>query len=131
MQRVASVTDLLLFDVKLMDSAAHQKHTGVPNELILKNLKLLASEGHDIQVRVPCIPGINDSPDQIRDTSKFIANAGIKRIALLPYNSAAGAKYDWIGASYVLAERASQSKEQMQALAEICNLAGLEVQLGG
>jgi pyruvate formate lyase activating enzyme len=130
-RRIASVTDLLLFDLKLVDSAAHKKYTGVPNELILKNLKLLASESNDIQVRVPCIPGINDGQDQIRETLEFVANAGITRIALLPYNTAAGAKYDWIGAPYGLAERASQSEEQMQALAEICNVTGLEVQLGG
>ena len=131
MQRLASVTDLLLFDVKLVDSAAHKKYAGVPNELILENLKMLAAEGHDIQVRVPCIPGINDSAGQIRDTAQLVAGAGIKRVALLPYNSAAGAKYDWIGASYELAELASQSKEYMQELAGICHAAGLEVQIGG
>jgi pyruvate formate lyase activating enzyme len=92
---------------------------------------MLADDGHDIQVRVPCIPGINDSADQVRDTSRLVADAGIKRIALLPYNSAAGAKYDWIGTPYELAESTTQTAEYMQGLADICRAAGLEVQVGG
>jgi len=131
MQRLASVADLLLFDMKLVDSAAHMKYAGVPNELIITNLRMLASEGHDIQVRVPCIPGINDSADQIRSTSRLVADSGVKRIALLPYNSAAGAKYDWIGTPYTLGGRTTQEEEYMDVLAGICKTAGLEVQIGG
>lgn len=131
MQRLASVTDLLLYDVKLIDSAAHRKYTGVPNELIVRNLRMLADDGNDIQVRLPCIPGINDSANHVRDISRLVANAGIKRIALLPYNSAAGAKYDWTGTSYELAESTTQTAEYMEGLADICQAAGLEVQVGG
>jgi pyruvate formate lyase activating enzyme len=131
MQRLASVTDLLLFDLKITDSATHKKYAGVPNELIITNLQTLASQGHEIQVRVPCIPGINDSIDQIRVTSRVIVDSGAKRIALLPYNSAAGAKYDWIGVAYELAGRESQSEEYMRELGDICRADGLEVQIGG
>lgn len=131
MLKLASVTDLLLFDLKLVSSGDHQKYAGVPNELIIGNLKTLAEEGHDIQVRVPCIPGINDSEDQIRETALLVSSVGLKRISLLPYNSAAGAKYEWIGTPFELSERASQDEDYMQVLAEICQTAGLEVEIGG
>jgi pyruvate formate lyase activating enzyme len=131
MQRIASVTDLLLYDVKLTSSAAHRKMAGVPNELIIYNLKTLANEGHEIQVRVPCIPGINDSPDQIRETAELVLSTGLRRISLLPYNSAAGAKYEWIDMPFALAGNKTQDEQYMQNLVEICQTTGLEVEVGG
>ena len=131
MQRLASVTDLILYDVKHVDSATHRKYAGVPNELIHANLRMLADAGHEIQVRVPCIPGVNDSASQVKEISQLVVNAGIGQIVLLPYNSSAGAKYDWIGTPYELAERTTQTAEYMQELAAICRAAGLVVQVGG
>ena len=131
MQRLASVADLLLFDVKLISSGDHRKYAGVPNELIINNLRTLAAEGHEIQVRVPCIPGINDSKHQIKEIAELVSDVGLERISLLPYNSAAGAKYEWIGNPYELAGRESQSETYIQSLAEICQTVGLEVEIGG
>jgi len=129
--RLASVTDLLLYDLKLLDSPLHQEFTGVSNDLILGNLEKLASQGHDIQVRVPCIPGINDGTEHIRSVADFVFRLGIKKIALLPYNAAAGAKYQWIGRSFPLAYIETQTEEYMASLSEIASEAGLEVQVGG
>ncbi|MDP7485941.1 MAG: glycyl-radical enzyme activating protein [Dehalococcoidia bacterium] len=131
MQHLAGVTDLLLFDVKFVNSADHRKFAGVPNELIIHNLKTLANEGHTIQVRVPCIPGINDSVNQIRETTELVSEIGLKRISLLPYNSAAGAKYEWIGTPFELIGSETQNDNDMQTLADICSTAGLEVEIGG
>jgi len=131
MQRLASVTDLLLFDVKLISSGDHRKYAGVPNELIINNLRTLAAEGHEIQVRVPCIPDINDSVNQIQEIAELVSDAGLERISLLPYNNAAGAKYEWIDTPYELADRESQSETYMQSLAEICLTVGLKVEIGG
>lgn len=131
MSRLAGVTDLLLYDVKFIDSDRHRRYTGVPNDLILKNLERLAALGHEIQVRVPCIPGINDSEDQIRSIAKVISRLGIKRIALLPYNAAAGAKYQWIGRPFPLSSKETQTEEYMASLAEISRDEGLQVQVGG
>ena len=131
MQRLASVSDLLLYDVKLTSSTAHRNFAGVPNELIIHNLKTLADAGHEIQVRVPCIPGINDSQEQIRETAELVFSTGLRRISLLPYNSAAGAKYDWIDTPFSLAGRESQTEDYMRVLAKICQTTGLQVEIGG
>ena len=53
--------DLFLYDIKHMDSKRHKALTGVPNELILDNARLLAKNGAKIQVRYPVIPKLNDS----------------------------------------------------------------------
>ncbi len=131
MQALARVTDLLLFDVKLIDPDDHLAYVGVTNALILDNLRRLASAGNQIHLRIPCIPAINDSSEQIGAIARFAAPLGVERVVLLPYNSAAGAKYDWIGRSYDLTDSDSQSEEYMNTLADICRSEGLEVQIGG
>ncbi|MDP6822255.1 MAG: glycyl-radical enzyme activating protein [Dehalococcoidia bacterium] len=128
---LADVTDLILYDVKFIDPAEHQRHTGVPNALILDNLRVLAAAGHDMQVRVPCISGVNDAPDQIRATAAMTAEVGLGSIVLLPYNSAAGAKYEWIDSPFELSHVTTQDEDAMNALADICRAEGLEVQIGG
>jgi pyruvate formate lyase activating enzyme len=131
MSALASVTDLLLYDVKFVDPDSHRRYTGVPNELILDNLRKLAEQGHEIQVRVPCIPGVNDGAKQIESVARFLAPLDIGEIALLPYNGAAGAKYDWLGREYPLADKETQTAELMASLADLCSEAGLAVQVGG
>ncbi len=56
-----------------MDDAKHRKFTGVSNELILRNLQMLSTRGHDIALRVPIIPGINDDDENIRQIGAFAA----------------------------------------------------------
>ena len=63
LEKAAERADLFLFDIKLMDSRAHEQWTGVPNDRILKNLRLLCERGSSIWVRIPLIPGVNDGPD--------------------------------------------------------------------
>ena len=131
MSRLASVTDLLLYDVKLIDSNDHRRYTGVPNDLILKNLRNLASLGQEIQVRIPCIPGINDGEEQIRAIASFAGGLGIKKFALLPYNVAAGAKYRWIGRPFTLSHKETQTDEYMKKLADVFHDEKLQVQVSG
>jgi pyruvate formate lyase activating enzyme len=131
MSKLSEVTDLLLYDMKLLDTELHREYTGVPNQRILNNLQHLAAAGRDIQVRVPCIPGMNDDVKQIESTAHFVAGLGIVKMALLPYNPATAAKYQWLGRSYTLVERVQQSAEYMASLADICGKHGLQVQVGG
>lgn len=127
---LSRVTDLFLYDLKLMDDEEHRRFTGVSNRRILENLRQLASLA-EIVVRVPCIPGVNDSQANVAATAEFAREAGVKSIHLLPYNSAAGAKYLWTGRAYGLSGLTTQSAEQMEALAEVCRLRGLATQVGG
>lgn len=131
MASLASVTDLFLYDVKFVDSAAHKRYTGVDNHVILDNLRRLSETGTDIHVRVPCITGVNDSPEQIAALSQLVADMGLTHIVLLPFNGAAGAKYEWLGCDFALPNAVTQSDETMNELADICRRAGLQVQVGG
>ena len=130
-ETLAGVTDLLLYDLKHIEPEEHLRLTGVRNTRILQNLRRLAKAGHEIRVRVPCVPGLNDDPAHIGRLAELAAELGISRLDLLPYNAAAGAKYEWLGAPFALREVETQSAEQMQHLAETCRRAGLTVGVGG
>ena len=128
---LASVTDLFLYDIKFVDADAHRQYTGVPNRVILDNLRKLAAAGSAIHVRVPCIAGVNDSREQIGATARLVAEVGLSHIVLLPYNAAAGAKYEWLDCNFTLPDTVPQSDAYLHELADICRASGLHVQIGG
>lgn len=131
LQALADVTDLFLYDLKQIDDARHRELTGVSNSLILKNLRGLAAIGAEITVRIPCIPGLTDSDENVAACAALAQELGLKTIHLLPYNAAAGAKYLWIGRPYGLAPLTTQSTERMNELATICLSRGVAVKVGG
>ena len=92
--------DYMLFDVKLADAKLHQKYTGVSNESILRNLGALAASGKRFVIRMPLIPGVTDTLDNVKGVTEILLSNGIKYIELLPYNKLAGAKYPMAGMKY-------------------------------
>jgi pyruvate formate lyase activating enzyme len=100
-KQVVSLTDMILFDVKQMDSVMHKKFTGRSNDLILQNLKYLCESSKEFIVRIPLIPGVNDTSENMERIAQFIKDAaGLIRVELLRYHKTAGAKYKMIGLEY-------------------------------
>ena len=100
-KRVLERVDYVLFDVKLVDSDEHKRWTGVGNELIKANLKTLCESGKEFVVRVPLIPGVNDTRENMEATAELLVGAkGLQRVELLRYHKTAGAKYPMIGLEY-------------------------------
>ncbi len=84
---VAALTDLFLYDLKFMDDAKHRHYTGVPNTLILENLRALGSAHGRIWLRVPIIPGINDDQAELEAAARFAATIpGLRQVNLLPFH---------------------------------------------
>ena len=98
--RAAESCELFLFDLKLMDEKKHLYYTGVSNRQILENYELLCSEKKNIITRVPLIPTVNDTEENMESTARFMAKNGQKSIELLPYNKFAGGKYKLVGKEY-------------------------------
>jgi len=125
-ERVLPYTDLILYDVKCIDSDLHQRVTGSKNALILENLRRLAAEAIiPIWIRIPVIPGVNDNIDNMRATAEFLAElpgaklggagelsekpggaglsgakpggSGIVKVELLPYHGLGAGKYESLG----------------------------------
>lgn len=100
-ERVLERVDYVLFDVKLVDSQQHKRWTGVDNELIKANLKTLCESGKPFVARVPLIPGVNDTRENMEATAELLLGAkGLQRVELLRYHKTAGAKYPMIGLEY-------------------------------
>lgn len=93
--------DLVMMDIKHTDPEQHKKWTGVSNETILKNFAWLKASGIPFILRVPLIPGVNDSVENMEKTAELAENAdSLVRVELLRYNRAAGAKYDGFDMRY-------------------------------
>jgi len=86
-------TNHFLFDLKHMDAAAHERHTGQPNKLILANAALLVERGADVLFRQPLIPGLNDSLENIAATAGFLIGIGASALELMPYHRMGHGKY--------------------------------------
>jgi pyruvate formate lyase activating enzyme len=93
--------DLVLMDLKHTDPETHRQYTGVDNGLILDNLKDLCDSGRKFMIRIPVIPGINDTPENFEKVAQLLQRAkGLERLELLPYHKTAGAKYAMLGRDY-------------------------------
>ncbi|MGQ8338625.1 radical SAM protein [Sunxiuqinia sp. A32] len=100
-KEVVSLVDLVLIDIKHMNSEIHKKYTGVRNELIQNNIKYLISSGKEFIVRVPLIPGVNDSEENMLKILSLVKDAkSLVRVELMPYHKTAGAKHKMIGKTY-------------------------------
>ena len=95
-----SLADYFLYDLKLTDSKLHQKFTGVTNEPILQNFALLAESGKNFTIRVPLIPGVTDTSENLTAIAQLLDRHHIHYIELLPYNKMAGGKYAMLLRTY-------------------------------
>ena len=91
---VAGRADLVYFDLKILDPGLHLRFTGANNGPILRNLDALETIGVPYILRVPLVPGVTDTPENLRGIARRAAGRkGLRRVDLLPYNKAAGGKY--------------------------------------
>jgi pyruvate formate lyase activating enzyme len=125
-------TDWLFADIKHMDSAEHSRGTGASNELILDNIRAVASAGWDgrLMIRVPLVPGFNDTVDNLRATARFVAGLGLTEVNLLPFHRLGASKYEQLGLAYAFAEVAAPTTESIQAARGIFKAAGLRCYVG-
>ena len=97
--RRENVTDIL-YDMKCIDPRRHRELTGMDNDLILRNLKLLAADSltrKKLHMRMPLIHGLNDDWELMERTAEFYRAHDLPRVTLLPYHSMGVSKMDHIG----------------------------------
>jgi pyruvate formate lyase activating enzyme len=127
-----ALADLVLFDLKLVDGERHLAATGVPSGPILDNLAALAASGARIALRVPLVPGMNDSAADLEAAARVAASLpGRPRVHVLPYHSAAAGKYSLRGAEYAMGDTAAPSAERAHEAAAYFERAGLSTTIGG
>ncbi len=136
------VTDLVMMDIKHMDSAKHHDATGAPNALLLANARRLVETGKPIIFRIPVIPTVNDTPEEVAAIAAFVRQLTELRAAqhngmsgepasitleLLAFHRMAGDKYNSLGWEYRAANLTPPTKEHMAALGDAASAQGIVV----
>lgn len=105
-RRTISIFDLIYFDLKLINNEEHKKYTEVSNEVILENLKILSDRQIPYHIRIPLIPTITDTQENLDAIKNIILSLSNKpeRVDTLPYNICAGGKYQSYSMEYPLKE---------------------------
>jgi len=133
-ERVAAilpVTDLVMMDIKLMDSQKHRECTGVPNEQILANALRLGEQPQPLIVRTPIIPGVNDTPEEVKAIAEFAAQLpNLLYYELLPFHPMARGKYHSLDLDYRAQDLKMPKREQMDELTAAAASVGISARHG-
>jgi len=114
------LTELFLYDLKLMDETKHKHYTSVSNRMILDNLRKLSREKAHIVVRMPLIPGINDDDENIIASAEFLAGLPfLDGVELMPYHEIGLAKYQALGLDYQLEEIHPPTRELIEKVEHV------------
>jgi pyruvate formate lyase activating enzyme len=127
LEEVLEYTDLVLYDIKHIDSNQHMKLTGIDNKLILENAERIVNKGIPLIIRVPLIPEHNDSKGNIRDLAEFATRLGVRNIDLIPYHQLGVGKYERLGMKYTLADIKPLQKDQVDSIKRNLESYGLEI----
>ena len=130
MEEVLRYVDLILYDIKHMDDNSHTLGTGVPNTLILKNIRRIASMVRT-WIRFPVIQGFNDSPENIKEVASLASTLGVEKVSLLPYHEWGRSKYEKLGREYPSAFSGKISNEGLEYIRTVFSEKGVVTTLKG
>ena len=100
-EKLLPLSELVIMDIKLMDGWLHKHYTGVDNHCILQNYQILVENKFPHIIRLPLIPGVNDSEENAAALADLLQNdESLLRLEILPYHKTAGAKYQNVGRIY-------------------------------
>lgn len=133
LKKVARYTDLFLYDLKVMDTDLHIENTGVSNKLILENLSGLLKAGKKVRIRIPMIPGVSFTENNINETILYLKglNSPVEGVDLLPYHNTASHKYIRFGIENPLKEIKSVNKDELLHVKQQFEEAGFVIKIGG
>ena len=132
LKKIASLTDLFLYDLKLMDDAEHRRFTGGSNVGLLENLVNLSLAGNGVTVRMPVLPGINDHQSNLEATLEFLmAKTAVREIHLLPFHRIGRDKSLRIGHASTMPDLPPPDEEHLSTISALFEQGGLRVTIGG
>ena len=124
-EAIRGYVDLFLYDLKLLDDERHRRYTGVSNGPILRNLRRLSERGHEIVLRVPVVPGVNDDDECLRRIGAWAASLPhLRAIEPLAYHRIGVEKYRRLEREYRLAGLVPPTEERMAEVRRILRRPG-------
>lgn len=133
-EKLLPYLDQYLLDIKHMNPRKHKEFTGRSNELMIENAMKIAKSGMtELSIRVPVIPGFNDTEEEIRQIAAYTATLpNVKRMHLLPYHRLGQDKYTGLNREYLMGDVKAPTNEHMQKLLKVAEMtSGIECQIGG
>ncbi len=132
LRSVMPFVDQFLYDLKIMDTEAHRRFTGVGNERILSNLELLCRSGRQTIVRIPVIPGVNDHPANIQAIIGYLRDrTTVSAVHLLPYHNFGRDKAHRLGMDAEAFGIPSLKEEKLHPILVEFQRGGFSVAIGG
>jgi pyruvate formate lyase activating enzyme len=132
LHKVVVKSDLVFYDLKIMQDERHIKYTGVSNEPVLRNLTHIANNGTPIHIRIPLIPAITDDADNIQKMCEFLQPlATVRQVDLLPYHRIAESKYRRLGRPYRMKRVPPLADERVEHIKRKFEANGFCVTIGG
>jgi pyruvate formate lyase activating enzyme len=128
LQPLVNLSDLILYDLKIMDPERHRRYTGFPLELVLENARRISKLGKPMWVRTPIVPGYTDTVENIRQAAGFVREnlPTVERYDLLAFNNTCAAKYSRLGLAWPLEGKGLICEESMEELAATARNEGLD-----
>ena len=133
-EKLLPYLDQYLLDIKHMNPRKHKEFTGRSNELMIENAMKIAKSGMtELSIRVPVIPGFNDTEEEIRQIAAYTATLpNVKRMHLLPYHRLGQDKYTGLNREYLMGDVKPPTNEHMQKLLKVAEMTSeIECQIGG
>lgn len=120
LEKTLAWCDLYLYDIKCFTSKVHKEYTGVDNLLIIDNLKRLDAAQKDIWIRIPVIPGFNNTVEEMSRIAELISSMpSIKQLTLMPYHTLGASKYKTLGLEYPFDTDRLVSERELASLKRI------------
>lgn len=126
---IMQYTDMVLLDIKHMDSKIHKMGTGVGNDKILKNAELMA-KNNNVRISFTLIPGYNDSEKNIINTAMFALNNGIKYIDINILHTLGSDKYIYLGLESPYKQYNQIKKDKINLIKNMIRDCGVNVTIG-
>ncbi len=123
--------DFVHIDLKHYDEDAHRQGTGTGNALILQNIRSAFASGVHTIIRIPVIPGYNDSKEDMYGFAELLKAQGAKEVHLLPFHQMGESKYQRLGIRYEYAGLKQLHEEDLATFEQILLKEGMLVQIGG
>ncbi len=122
LERLLSVTDLVLLDLKVIDAAKHHWLTGHHNKGILAFAKLLSRRNIPMWIRHVLVPGVTDDPEEIGRLAQFLAQlASVEKVEVLPYHKLGVYKWEALGIPYSLKDTVPPDQDEVEKISKLLN----------
>lgn len=129
-KEILDSVDLTIYDIKIADPELHKRYCGVENSLILENLKRAIDKGKTILVRIPLIPDITDTHENLEQTGLLLSNLGIKSLEMIPYHAFSKDKCRALGVNYYLCNLKTQTNEELDRIRQLLSSFGIDAKIG-